>query len=84
MYVLDILFLQDEGYFGVEWDGPLPCDDDDYDCSVVVIEPPVSPLIHQDYVELTTVINPMDVVQDYGIQLFRDCLDFVLTKLSSY
>ena len=66
--------MQDSS-FGIDWDGPIPqVDDND---SSVVVDPPRSPLSQQELMELTEFINPTEPCQDYGLNLYMDCLDFV-------
>ena len=35
------------------------------------------PLSQQDFMELNELINPLNHCQDYGIQLYTECVDFV-------
>ena len=67
--------LMQESPFGVDWDGPLPeVGDDD---SGVVVDPPQSLLSQQELMELADYVNPTEPCQDYGLNLYMDCLDFV-------
>jgi len=53
----------------VDWDGPLPSDWEG-DLNIVVVDPPPIPLSHQDYVELTTLIDPLEQCEDYGMHFY--------------
>ena len=37
-----------------------------------------------DFVELATVIDPLEPSPDYGINLYIECLEFVKRKMSLY
>ena len=63
--------------FGVDWNGPLPSSS----TNCVIVEPPPSPLSQQDFRQLCHLINPLDPCQDYGIQLFLDCVDFISSRV---
>lgn len=39
------------------------------------------PLSQLDFMELNELINPLDPCQDYGIQLYTECVDFVSAKI---
>ena len=67
--------------YGIDWDGPVPCNDScDDTCSVVVPETE-SPLGALDIDELDDVVLPLSDSTNYGIDLYEKTLDFVSTKL---
>ena len=47
----------------------------------VVVDPPPLPFHRQDYIELTTLIDPLEACEDYGIHLYIECIEFVHSKL---
>lgn len=65
----------------MDWDGPLPSTPPSEEA--VVVDPPPLPFHHQDYVELTTLIDPLEACEDYGIHLYIECVEFVHSKLFS-
>ena len=68
--------------FGIDWSGPLPHASDS--ASSVVVDRLPRPLLQQDFVELATVIDPLEPSPDYGINLYIECLEFVKRKMSRY
>ena len=64
--------------FGIDWDGPLPSDVDSDEVSVPSITVGLSPT---DMDELIHTINPLDECDDYGINLYMQCVLFVSNKL---
>ena len=71
--------FQDEPAFGIDWDAPLPVPDS----SEGVSEPQIPQLLcDSDWQELCALINPLAASPDYGVNLYCDCVAFVLTKVN--
>ena len=56
--------------FGVDYDGPLPEEED----GTIEIPPTVCPLDDSDLEEFTTRINTDTIFEDFGFQHFIECL----------
>ena len=63
---------------GIDWDGPLATDRDE---NTVVVDPPLQPLSASDFQELCQSINPLEPSSNYGMDLYLECMSFVLTRL---
>jgi len=59
--------------YGIDPDGPLPDDDS----SNAIVIPPISGIDGEQYEDLTLAIDPMCLSDDYGIDLYLQCLYFV-------
>ena len=64
---------------GIDWNGPLSADSCD---NIVHVDSPRTPLNNTNYQELLATINPLESCNDYGIQLYCETVDFILTKLN--
>ena len=59
--------------YGIDPDGPLPDDDD----SNTIVVPPILGIDNEQYEDLALAIDPMVLSDDYGIDIYLQCLDFV-------
>ena len=59
--------------YGIDPDGPLPDDDD----SNTIVVPPILGIDNEQYEDLALAIDPMGLSDDYGIDIYLQCLDFV-------
>ena len=67
---MQLLLLQVEaGRFGINWEGPIPCDMDD-DGNVPPTQCPISPL---DLAELEDFFSPLADSSCYGISFISEC-----------
>ena len=78
--LLNANFTQDHSH-SIDWNGSLPHTADS--SNVVIVTSPNSYLSQEEHVELTKTINPLEDSPDYEIQLYFECLDFVLKKYDS-
>lgn len=58
----------------MDWDGPIPDANSD---NAVVVDPPQCPLCQEHLEALSNCINPLDDSQEYGIDVYVECLQFV-------
>ena len=66
--------------YGVDWNGPLPTDDD----AERVVVPDISiKLDDEEYAELQETIDPKAFSTDYGIDLYLATMNFIDNKLHS-
>ena len=65
---------------GIDWNGPLP-DPSDENSVIVDVDPPPQVLTDQDYQELLGRVDPLDPNSQYGIELYIESVEFVLSKL---
>ena len=70
--------VQETRFHGIDWDGPLP-DGDELE-SVQVPAIPV-PLGDEDLEELQRTVCPTALSDDYGLDIYTHCLQFVRSKL---
>ena len=68
--------------YGIDWDGPLP--DDILTNDIVEVPSVLNPLSDEHYGDLCSEIYPLAASNDYGIDLYQTCLNFVYYKLSLY
>ena len=79
---------QDEReYYGIDWDGPIPQeeDDDNLNCDgngMIVVPQIESPLDELCLDELNDEVPPLADTTNYGIDLYEKTLDFVSSKLN--
>ena len=75
--------------YGIDWDGPVPhdddiddVDDDNINCDSVIVPEIECPLdgIHLD--ELSDEISPLANTTNYGIDLYERTLDFISSRLN--
>ncbi len=64
--------------FGIDWNGPLP---DEEDMSSVDIPNVRNPLSEHDYAELLRSISPLNESTSFGTDLYLNVLNFVCQKL---
>ena len=70
--------LQDQAWYGVDWNGPLPIEPGD---SVVDVTPPEVALHPRVFDELCNEIDPLTECGDYGVQLYVNCVCFVESRI---
>lgn len=69
-----LLFTQGElETYGVDYDGPIPCDEEQENVVIPVTEQPFS---DARYEELALLINPLRESDCYGIDILLDVLQF--------
>ena len=74
IYHLQVQQLQSTG---IDWNGPLPFDDD----NIVNVDPPQLPLNPLDFQELCININPLEPSSEYGMELYTETVHFVINKV---
>ena len=70
--------FQDQAWYGVDWNGPLPTEPGD---SVVNVVPPEVPLDPTVFNELLHEIDPLTQCGDYGVQLYVNCVSFIESRI---
>lgn len=63
--------------YGIDWDGPLPLDEND---SVCVLSTTL-PLSDSDVEQLTSLVNPLAFSDNFGVNLYLKCLQFIASRL---
>ena len=83
VHVPDVALDQpDEILYGVDWDGPLPIDvDTDSIHEQITVPESTVPLSSTDMDELVSTIDPLTECDDYGIGLYEQCIQFVISKI---
>lgn len=66
--------------FGIDWNGPVSYDDDDFDRVCVPHEE--CPLLEEEYEELKTAINPLADSCCYGTDLYLQTVEFVAATIA--
>ena len=66
-------------YHGIDWDGPLP---DSNEVESVEVPAISNPFEDDDMQELQQTLCPTAPSNDYGLDLYLQCLQFVTQKLS--
>ena len=61
----------------MDWDGPLPVDDD----STVFVPDTLMPLSTTDIEELVSLVNPLANSEQFGIDLYVQSVQFVLSRI---
>ena len=70
-----ISFLQEEVFaHGIDWDGPLPTEDDVEAVEVIQTH---NPLNDDDFMQLQLTVDPNQNSSNFGIDLYLDTLNFV-------
>ena len=69
--------VQARNLYGVDWDGPLPLNEED----AVIVPNTLTLLSDEDMQQLASQIDPLAVSYDFGIDLYLECLQFVVSKL---
>ena len=73
--------LQDEfDEYGIDWDGPLPCEAD-IDVESVVVPVTNTPLSQEEYHQLSLRINPQRESNSYGIDIYLEVKEFVRSRI---
>ena len=76
---IDTFHMQEEvASFGIDWNGPLPTDEDVEIVQVVLTR---NPLDEIDYTELQQTIDPCQFSPNYGVDLYLATLNFVSHKI---
>ena len=65
-------------FYGLDWDGPTPMDEEPDHVTVAAME---NPLSIEDYEVLCTTVDPLSPSSYYGIDLYLAVLSFVHSKL---
>ena len=73
--------LQDQAWYGVDWNGPLPTEPGG---SVVDVVPPEVALDPTIFDELLDEIDPLTECGDYGVQLYVNCVSFMESRIKKY
>lgn len=60
--------------YGIDWDGPLPENDE---CSVVTLPETPSPSNADKHAEMCTSIDPLRQSNSYGIDIFTEVISFL-------
>ena len=68
-----MFFWQDE-YYGVDWDGPAPENNED---NLVDVPCTACPLNEDSYRLLQTTINPEQHSNEWGVDIYHDVLTFI-------
>ena len=69
--------MQGGNLYGVDWDGPLPLDED----NAVIVPSTLAPLPEEEMEQLTSQVNPLAISNEFGIDLYLECLQFIQSKL---
>lgn len=65
--------------YGIDWDGPVPVEEDVESVDVPNIE---NPLSHEELEELGTMISPYHDSDCFGTDLYLNVLKFICEKIS--
>ncbi len=65
--------------YGIDWNGPVPLEEDLETVDVPVVE---SPLSNEDFAELSTMTSPYHDSDCFGADLYLNVIKFVCEKLS--
>ena len=71
-------YIQDQAWYGVDWNGPLPTEPGG---SVVDVVPPEVALDPTIFDELLDEIDPLTECGDYGVQLYVNCVSFMESRI---
>ena len=66
--------------FGIDWDAPLPTDDDTQIVSILV---PTNPLSEEQFTEFQVTLPPVTQDSDYGLARYLDCVRYVQLRLTN-
>lgn len=66
---------EEQEQIGIDWDGSLPPNGE----NIVHVDPPILPLSNSEYEELVSNINPVESTCDYGIELYTETVQFVMS-----
>ena len=72
-------FQEDNENYGVDWDGPVPNNDEDLNIHPDGIEVPVTyvPINEEDYSVLREQIDPLRDSELYGVDIYLEVLSFI-------
>ena len=75
--------LQDEfDEYGIDWDGPLPCEAE-MDVESIVVPVTNTPLSQEEYHQLSLCINPLRESNSYGIDIYLEVKEFVRSHIGN-
>ena len=77
-----MLSVDQQQQLGVDWGGPLPADADD--ANIVNVDPVDAPISDADYLEMVTLVNPLETSAEHGTDLYINALTFTFNKISMY
>lgn len=77
--IILLLFQANSILYGIDWNGPLPDDDD---VEVVEVTSTANPLSERDFIQLQSTVSPIDNSDCQGVDLYIRTLEFVRQKLT--
>lgn len=66
--------------YGIDWDAPLPTDDD---VQIVSVPTLTNPLSEEQFTDLQVTLPPAIQDSDYGLSLYLDCVRYVQLRLTN-
>jgi hypothetical protein len=81
-YCVFYVVSQDEfQQYGIDWDGPVPAEDD-MDVDAVQVPETTCPLSQEHLDELVATIDPLRESNSYGIDIYLETMEFVNTHIA--